>query len=437
MSTQAAPAAPPFQTPFFYGWIILGVSMAGCFLAAATNQIFMGVMLKPISDDLGWSRTATSGAFTIGTITAGLATALVGPLVDRYGQRIVMPVGAVVSAVLLYALAGIDSVAGFYAFYIAARVISQATLAGVAPTTAMANWFLRRRGRAMGLINMSLPLGGSVFAFVAPLVMGVIGGWRGVFVGSAALTLLVAVPGGVLLRRRPEDVGLLPDGDPRPDGGPAAGSSSGGHRQASRAGEAGPSYTLREALRTPALWLIIFSQLIAAVAISTFGFHQSSFYTDQGLEVVVATLSVSVYGLAGALSSTAWGFMSERINERWLAMASFLVSSAIMGFLVMGPLNEPLAIVISLVLGVTGRGQGALFSILLARYFGRNSYGAISGFIAPFQMAGLGLGPVLGSVIYDWAGSYKGAFTLYFGFFLAAMVLVYLARAPRRGEVPS
>ncbi|MEK7216185.1 MAG: MFS transporter, partial [Chloroflexota bacterium] len=419
--------APPFRTPFFYGWVILAVSMAGCFLAAATNQIFMGVMLKPISDDLGWSRTATSGAFTIGTITAGLASALVGPLVDRYGPRIVMPVGAVVSAVLLYALAGIDSVVAFYVFYIAARVISQATLAGVAPTTAMANWFLRRRGRAMGLVNMSLPLGGSVFAFVAPLVMGGIGGWRGVFAWSAVLTLLVAIPGGVLLRRRPEDVGLLPDG------GPAAGSTSVGHPQGARAGEPAPAYTLREALRTSALWLIIFSQLIAAIAISTFGFHQSSFYTDQGLDVVVATLSVSMYGLAGALSSTAWGFLSERINERWLAMAAFLAGSAMMAFLVLGPLNEPLAITVSLILGFTGRGQGALFSILLARYYGRNSYGAISGFIAPFQMAGLGLGPILGSAIYDGVGSYKGAFTLYFGFFLAAMALVYLAKAPRRG----
>ncbi len=426
MKAAAGTSAPPFKTPFFYGWVILAVSMAGCFMAAATNQIFMGVMLKPISDDLGWSRTATSGAFTIGTIAAGIATALVGPLVDRYGQRIVMPVGAALSGVLLYALAGIDSVVSFYGFYIAARVISQATMAGVGPTTAMANWFLRRRGRAMGLVNMSLPLGGAAFAFVAPLLLGVIGGWRSVFVASAALTLLAAIPGALLLRRRPEDVGLLPDG------GPAEASSVARRSSAGQAGEAAASYTLREALRTPALWLIIFSQLIAAIAISTFGFHQSSFYTDQGLEVVVATLSVSVYGLAGALSSTAWGFLSERINERWLAMSAFLVASAMMAFLVVGPLNEPLAIVVSLIMGFTGRGQGALFSILLARYYGRNSYGAISGFITPFQMAGLGIGPVLGSAIYDLVGSYKGAFSLYLGFFWVAVLLVYLARAPQR-----
>lgn len=412
---------PPIATPFFYGWVVLAVSMVGCFLAAATNQIFMGVMLKPISDDLGWSRTATSGAFTAGTIIAGVASALIGPVVDRYGQRLVMPVGALVSGVLLWLLAGMDSVVQFYAFYIAARVISQATLAGVAPTTAMANWFLRRRGRAMGLVNMSLPLGGSVFAFTAPFVMSALGGWRAVFAVSALLTAAMAAPGVLLLRRRPEDLGLVQDGG-----------FLDAARRAGRAVDEGPQFTLGQALRTASLWLLIGSQLISAIAISTFGFHQSAYYTDQGLGLAVATAAVSVYGLAGAFSSTLWGFLSERFNERWLAIGALLTAGAVMLGLVLGSVNEFWALVASLVMGFTGRGQGSLFSILLARYYGRASYGAISGFIVPFQMTGLGLGPVVGSVVHDVAGSYTAAFLMYLAFYGVAVMCVFFAGEPRR-----
>lgn len=414
-------ARPPINTPCFYGWVILAVSMVGCFMAASSNQLFMGVMLKPISEDMGWSRTVTSGAFTAGTIVSGVGSAFVGPLVDKFGQRVVLPVGAVLAGVALYAIGGMQTLAQFYLAYIVTRTVAQGALAGVAPTTAMVNWFQRWRGRTIGLVNMSMPLGGATLAFLSPYLLAFFGGWRPIFFLTGTVTMLVALPAAFLVRHRPEDVGLLPDGE-------LAIAGPGGGR---RGPVDGFQFTLRQALRTPALWLLIASQGLATVASSTFGFHQSSFFTDEGLSLAVATLAVSMFGLAGALSSTIWGFLSERMNERWLAIAALVVASGAM-LLLLGPRTDALALLSSFLMGFTGRGQGSLFNILLARYYGRGSYGTISGFVTPFQMTALGLGPLVGSAIHDWLGSYQTAFTLYIGFYWLAIVLIFLARAPRR-----
>lgn len=397
--------------------------MGGSFLAASSNQLFMGVMLKPISEDMGWSRTVTAGAFTAGTIVAGIGSSFLGPLVDRFGQRLVLPVGAVLAGLALYAIGGMQSLAQFYLAYIITRTVAQGAMAGVAPITAMVNWFLRRRGRTIGLVNMSLPLGGATLAFLGPYLLAWLGGWRPIFFLTGTVTMLIALPAAILIRRRPEDMGLLPDGAAAPAT-PVAG-------QRSRAPAEAFQFTLRQALRTPALWLMIAAQGVATVASSTFGFHQSSFFTDEGLSLEVATLAVTMFGLAGALSSTAWGFLSERMNERWLAIAALAVASGTMVLLLI-PQTDALALTSSFLMGFTGRGQGSLFNILLARYYGRGSYGAISGFVTPFQMTALGLGPLVGSAVHDLVGNYQTAFTLYIGFYWLAILLIFLARPPRR-----
>jgi MFS family permease len=256
----------------FYGWYILGVAMLGAFLAAGTSQLFMSIMLKPLADDLGWSRTATTVAITIGTILGGLLSPFVGRLADRYGPRLLSTLGALILTATYFSLAGMTELWQFYVIYIVGRGLTTSMLSGVVPSTAAANWFRRMRGRALGLIAMCIPLGGSALSFVGQLIIEG-PGWRTVFLvfGSTSLVLLV-LPAALILRRRPEEMGLLPDGAPS-----SAGAQTPGPRPR-RGDEFG--WTLGEALHTPALWLLGAAATLGSMANTAVGFHQVAYYTD-------------------------------------------------------------------------------------------------------------------------------------------------------------
>jgi MFS family permease len=208
---------PPTRAPrIFYGWYVLGVAMLAAFLAAGSSQLFMSIMLKPMTDEFGWSRTATTGAITLGTIVAGLVAPGFGRLADRHGPRVLMTLGALLLGGAYLALAHLGELWQFYAVYVAARGLTSPMLTGVVPMTAATNWFRRMRGRALGFVAMATPLGGAVLAFGGELIIER-AGWQTVFMAFAGLTLTVlVVPAAVLLRRTPEEMGLLPDGAPSP-----------------------------------------------------------------------------------------------------------------------------------------------------------------------------------------------------------------------------
>jgi MFS transporter, OFA family, oxalate/formate antiporter len=413
---------PPTRAPrIFYGWYVLGVAMLAAFLAAGSSQLFMSIMLKPMTDEFGWSRTATTGAITLGTIVAGLVAPGFGRLADRHGPRVLMTLGALLLGGAYLALAHLGELWQFYAVYVAARGLTSPMLTGVVPMTAATNWFRRMRGRALGFVAMATPLGGAVLAFGGELIIER-AGWQTVFMAFAGLTLTVlVVPAAVLLRRTPEEMGLLPDGAPSPTPAEQA------VQVTARGGE--QSWTLAEALRTPTLWLITAAGVVAAMANTAVGFHLVAYYTDVGLPATQAVTALSVYAFAGAIASGLWGWFTERLSERIMAVVvSLLSAGAIMYLLWVRDLAGALAFAV--LFGLTSRAGSTLTNIIIAQYFGRRAYGTITGFVNPFTMIGLGLGPTIGALCFDLTGSY----TVEFSFFAITSVLtaglLWLARHP-------
>ena len=203
------------QPRIFYGWYILAVGMVGALMTSGSSQLFMSIMLKPLTTEFGWSRTAATGAITTGTIMAGLFSYPFGKLADRYGPRLLTSVGALLTAGTYAAIASFSNLWQFYAVYVIGRVIATNTVSGVVPKTAAVNWFRRYRGRVMGFLTMTSPLGSSLLVFIAQIIM-IHHGWRFVFIVFALATILLqALPAALVLRRRPEDMGLVPDGGPR------------------------------------------------------------------------------------------------------------------------------------------------------------------------------------------------------------------------------
>ena len=377
----------------------------------------MGIMLKPISDEFGASRSATAAAVTIGTIASGLFSPLVGTLADRFGARYLTPIAAACASLGLLAMAGMNALWQFYLAYGVVRVIAQNFLSTVTPMTSMVNWFRRKRGRALGFLGMALPLGGAAWIFIGQLIIES-AGWRAAFAAfGLGLALVGIAPPIYLLRRRPEDVGLRPDGIGAPaESAPAAASGT---------------FSLRLAIRTTAFWAISFSLFVSILASGAISFHIPAYLTDRGLPATVAAAALSAFAVSGSLSAGLWGYLSERVSERTLAMIT-MVGAAAGVALLSQPGIGAIVVPVAIGLGFAARGEAALLNIMVARYFGRAAYGRISGAMQPLTMLALGLGPLLASMSYDQRGDYATVFAAASVLFIAGALIISLARPPQR-----
>jgi MFS family permease len=189
------------------------------------------------------------------------------------------------------------------------------------------------------------------------------------------------------------------------------------------------SWTLGQAMRTPALWLIAAGGGVSATASAGVAFQQVAYFTDLGIPPTAAVAALSLFAVSGAVAAALWGFLTERVSERYVAMAVMLLASATTLYLLMVR-TLPEALLFSLIFGMTTRAEGTLLGLILAQYFGRGSFGTISGFVQPFVMAGLGLGPLFTSLWFDFTGSYHIAFVACAAGSALAVGCLWLAKRP-------
>lgn len=409
--------------PFFYGWVIVAIVMLAGLLAAGVSNITMAVVLKPISDELGWSRTLTAAALTVGALAGGVLSPLFGPLADRWGPRILLPAGGALVGLLAFGVSASREPWQFYATFVPARALTEFLLCGMIAFTAAANWFYLKRPRVMGLVAMATPLGSAGLALVYQYFITHYG-WRSAFFAlGAALWLGVVIPGAIFLRRQPEDLGLYPDGAPAPPSQPA-----GGNFEPDRAGEF--SWQRRDAVRTASLWLLVASQFLASIGTGGIAFHSAAYLTDGRIAPAVAAAAVSVMALCGAFGNGLWGALAERFHPRALNVAT-LLAAALSVAVLMHSAGVAGAFAFAFLFGLNARGAAVLMQVLIARFFGRRSFGAISSVLDPFHKGGLGLGALFAGVAFDYAGDYRAIFTAFLLSYLIAALLVFLAHKPQ------
>ena len=301
--------------PFFYGWVIVVIVVLSGVLAAGVSNITMAVVLKPISDDLGWTRSLTAAAITLGALLGGALSPMFGPLADRLGPRMLLPAGGALVGLLAIGVSLSTEPWQFYATFVPARALTEFLLCGMVAFTAVANWFYLKRPRVMGLVAMATPLGSAALSLVYQFFVTHYG-WRSAFFAlGIALWVLVVIPGLIFLRRQPEDLGLLPDGAER-----IASSSSIVERSGAGAHEAALEYSWRraEALRTATLWLLVASAFLSSIGTGGVAFHLAAYLTDGALAPALAAGVVSMMALAGAFGNGVWGALAERVHPRRL-----------------------------------------------------------------------------------------------------------------------
>ncbi len=415
------------RTPFYYGWLILGITSLATFAATGVSQVVLGGIQVYVRDDTGWSDSTFSYAATIGTWCSGLIAPLIGRLADRYGPRWLMPVGLVIAGVCFLLLAGVNSVWQFYAAYIVARAVSNPVLIGLVPRTAAVNFFRHRRNIALALVSTFRPIAGAINIQIFALI-AINQSWREAYRYLGIFTFALIIPVLLLMRRRPEDIGLSPDGA---RGTPSPQPSSGRRENAPHSLLSESSWTVREAIRTRPYWLIVATASVGTLASSSAGFSLVPYLVEGADLSVTAAAGVLSFGTVLSIANVGWGYLSDKFTPRRCLMVTMIGSGALLGYLTMvDSLAE--ALVFALVWGVFSGAVGSMENMMLAQYYGRESYGSLLGLFSPFQTAALGLGPTLASLLRNAYGSYELLYVAMVGAYLASAALLYLARPPER-----
>jgi MFS family permease len=425
---------------FYYGWVIVAVgalaSGVGGFMATTPFSAF----LTPMTRDLGWSHATLNGAQGVGSLVGGLVAPFAGRLVDRYGTRVLLSAAGVGLGVSMLICASVTEPWQFFVGYGMGRVIFQGVII-VSASTAVANWFVRQRGRATGLALMG---NAASVALTVPLIqyLSDTAGWRTAWLVLAALAVILLTPtAAIFLRRRPEDIGLLPDGATRPSSvtdptgemrtGRTSATAVLGAESASGTAPREPSWQLGEALRTRTFWLLLASSGLTGFTVAGVTTYQIPLLLHNGVAPGTAALMVSVYAACWMLGLAGWGFVVERIPARYGLAVTYMVS-AVATVVLLGADSAGPAVLFALLYGMVVGGNSTLEAVMWADYYGRASLGTIRGIGRPVTLTANALGPLATGLAIDALGSYQVPFIGYAAAGLAAAMLVLLARPPRR-----
>jgi MFS family permease len=406
------------RVPFFYGWLIVATAVAAAGFMVGTSIFSIAVYANPMHDDLGWSRSALFGALTIRLTGGALIAPFIGVWSDRAGgARWVMVISSLLLAGSLIPLRWVDSLLMYYlVFGIVGAAGSAATgsiMLGVVP-----KWFQRRRANAIAFAAAGGALGPLLFPVINAELLRTVG-WRDGWLYLGVLSLVVLVPMSLLVHRRPEDVGLTPDGDPVAPTNAAV---------SPRAQER--SFTLREALHHRAFWLVTASTGMGLFAMNSWQPSWIAYLIDDGYSLRVAANSVLVFGIFSFSGRFVWRVAVERLPlHQVLLIELSLAATAIL--LLLSVSGTPLLFLWSVLYGVAWGGFWLLQPLMLANYFGSRHLGAIRGINQPFLAVASGMGPLLAAIIFDATGEYTWVLrSAAMGGAIAAL-LSFFAHAPR------
>ena len=391
------------------------------FSAVVFFNPILGVFASELEADFGWSRASVAAAITIGSLTAAVLSPVLGWVVDRWGGRWVMAGAGLAMALAMVGLARLDSLWQLYLFYAIGRGLSMTAVSNVG-YIAVSNWFVRRRSLVIGWVSVAQRAGMAFLPVYAAVVISIAGDWRAGWLALGAVVLLVGViPPAVFLRRRPEDVGLRPDGDPPVPSVDAA----------LPAAAIEGDFTLGEATRTRAYWFMGIAVGVLMFTGGSINFHQIPYLVDQGLSSTAAASVVTVFSTVGAFGGLAGGYAAGRITARWTMIAS-LVVMAIGPMILLQADTLAVALVYAVAYGTFFGSTVAMNQAIYADYFGRTSLGVIRGSFQPVQLVLNAAGPFLTGLWVDRAGSYALPFVVFSLCLLTAAVLLLFAPYPRR-----
>jgi len=410
------------KTKIFYGYWIIAVSVLCLGIFSGSGVGSFSLFVNSLQSEFGWGRGEIMLAFTIFFLLTGVAAPLVGSIVDRYGVRGVISAGALVTGLGFVSLYMLQSLWHLYVayFFIGAGM----SAFGHVPASAMvANWFVKKRGTAIGI--MSTGIGTGIFV-VAPLVGSFLipaFGWRVAYLALGIMAWGLIPLAILVVRTKPAEMGLYPDGVTSPEEVAEIGASS----------QTTKGLNLRAALGTMAFWLVSVTFLISAF--SSLGFNQSlvPYLQDAGFSVALAASALTILGLGSAIGKFFFGWLCDRIKAKQACALSIVLLSAAAIILMFIRSTSPLAIIWldAFIFGLGAGGWLPTMSMLVSRNFGLASYGAIIGMVSLLQAIGGAAGPLFGGYMFDTTNTYYWTFIVFLCLYAVAIPTILVVRRPK------
>lgn len=406
----------------FYGWWLIAAVFVGEMLAIGSTTYAFGLFVQPLQDEFGISRGDANKGFALLIVGMGLSGPLIGRLLDRRSARRVMAFGAAWMAAGFVAVALAPSLQ-WMALATMLMIASGAAMIGpLTANTLASRWFERRRGRALGIVAVGTSVGGTL---LVPLIAYNIGayGWRTALLIQAALVFGIA---GTLalwvVRDRPQDLGLLPDGENTP--------ATDGQRPPAAAASA-PEWTPGRLLRHRDFWCIGLSVGLTFAVTQSVLASLVPYAVDAGIDAKKAALLVSSLSVCSILGKLLFGALAERVDKRWLLLAVVGFTLAQLGTLIVQP-DFVWLLVICGIAGFAIGGELPVWAAIIAERYGPRSFGTVMGLMNPINMICSLTAIGFVGAAYDRSGGYELPFTVFLGVAVASAVMTLLITPPRR-----
>ncbi len=422
--------------PFFYGWVIVAVAFVTMGVGVNARTAF-SLLFPPILDEFGWERGVTAGAFSFGFLVSAVLSPSLGRLMDRRGPRVVIELGVGLMAAGLLLAPLVRQPWHLYATLGVLVGGGSVCLGYTGQALFLPNWFVRRRGLAISVAYSGVGVGSII---LLPWLQDLIGraGWRASCWALGILILALLAPLNLLLRRRPEDLGLEPDGDDAPPGSPAANRTA----NVVDLAWAAVDWTLGRAMRTTRFWWIMVGYFCGLFAWYAVQVHQTKYLVEIGFSPTDAAWALGVVSLAGIPGQIALGHLSDRIGREWVwTVGSLGFALCYLALLLLRHAPTPTLLYLMVVSqGMLGYGLTSVVGAIPAEIFQGRHYGTIFGTLMLASIVGGAAGPWVTGALYDATGSYTLAFSLAIGSSVLSAVAIWLA-APRAvravaGRVP-
>jgi len=404
------------KSKYFYGWNIVLIMAITSSMTMALGTLNFGLFIKPMGDELQIGRSYFGWAQTARQIVGGLTSPIMGTWVDKFGSRIILPGATLITGLGLILLGFNSSGILMIIIFGAIGITSLGGPGALITTVPISKWFVNKRGKALAITSLGVPIGAMIFV---PLTQYLIdfSGWRNTWVIFGFLAIIIIIPPAlILLRRQPEDIGLLPDGEVI---------SEDDYKDSEI------SWEFSEAVRTPVFWKIVICLTVISMATGTIAIHRIPAFMDRGLDAQLIAWSTAFDAVCAGISTFTVGNLVKKIGIRILGTISFL-------FLAFASLITIYAysfFEIFISMAIFGLGIGGLMfihSFIWADYFGRKNLGQIRGKVTPFILIFGGIGAPIAGYVRDFTGSYVtvwfvGMFMMFF-----TAVLFFTCKKPEK-----
>lgn len=384
---------------YYYGYWLVLAGFLTQFIAVGMSNYVVGSFMIPMTEEFGWSRAEFSASRSIGQIVLAMTGFVIGTYIDKYGGKPFVLFGGLVLSVSLYSLGSINSLTQWLVINGLMLTAGAAMIGNLVVNVTLGKWFVEKRGRAIAIAGMGISLAGIL---LPPTVTALVDqfGWRRAWEVLAFTAALVTLPTAFMVKRRPEDFGLHPDGktDEQVASGDAGAAAADFEKSLNRA----------QAMRTSTFYFLVLAFGLFQISITVMLLQTIPLMTDAGFSRLVASTMISLASVPAFFSKPIWGILIDHYNPKKLASLGALVTGLAVMLIVVSVAKKADSFVYFgfLMMGVGWGGLLPLQEVIWASFFGRRYLGSVRSTAMPFTFGMSAIGPVVVGYYYDIVGNY-------------------------------